>query len=48
MKDLIINNEITDYQINEHGEIYSKKTNKLLVGTIYNISNMINDYPLGS
>ena len=36
MKDLIINNEITDYQINEHGEIYSKKTNKLLVGTIYN------------
>ena len=36
MKDLIIENEITDYQINEKGEIYSKKTNKILTGTIYN------------
>ena len=36
MKQLIINNIKTDYDINELGEIYSHKTNKILTGTIYN------------
>lgn len=36
MKTIIINKKETDYQINELGEIYSNKTNKILTGTIYN------------
>lgn len=36
MTKLIIDNIETDYDINELGEIYSHKTNKILTGTIYN------------
>lgn len=36
MTKLIIDNIKTDYDINELGEIYSHKTNKILTGTIYN------------
>ena len=36
MTNLIINNIETDYMIDEDGNIYSKKTNKYLSGTIYN------------
>lgn len=36
MKQLIINNKPTDYDINELGEIYSHKTHKILSGTVYN------------
>ncbi|WP_440972015.1 HNH endonuclease [Megamonas funiformis] len=36
MTKLIIDNIETDYDINELGEIYSHKTNKILTGTVYN------------
>ena len=36
MKQLIINNILTDYDINEQGQIYSHKTNKFLTGYIDN------------
>ena len=36
MKKLIINNKVTDYDIDTQGRIYSHKTNKFLTGTIYN------------
>ena len=36
MKQLIINNILTDYDINEKGQIYSHKTNKFLTGYIDN------------
>ena len=36
MKKIIIDNVETDYEINELGEIYSHKTNRLLSGSIFN------------
>ena len=36
MKKIIIDNIETDYEINELGEIYSYKTNKILSGSIFN------------
>ena len=36
MKKIIIDNIETDYEINELGEIYSYKTNKILSGSILN------------
>ena len=36
MKTIIIDGENTDYKINELGEIYSQKTNKILTGSIFN------------
>lgn len=36
MKQLIINNILTDYEIDEQGQIYSHKTNKFLTGYVDN------------
>ena len=43
MKKIIIDNIETDYEINELGEIYSYKTNKILSGSILN-NEWYNDY----
>ena len=36
MKRIIINNEETDYSIDKEGKIFSNKTNKFLLGSVYN------------
>lgn len=36
MKTIIIDNIVTDYDINEKGEIYSHKTKKMLSGSVFN------------
>ena len=36
MKKIIINNEETDYSIDKEGKVFSNKTNKFLLGSVYN------------
>lgn len=36
MKRIIINHEETDYSIDKEGKIFSNKTNKFLLGSVYN------------
>ena len=36
MKRIIINNEETDYSIDKEGKIFSNKTNRFLLGSVYN------------